>query len=86
MFVSQTKYAKSFLENFRIADCKAASTPMEVGLKLSSISDSRPANESAYRLLVGNLINLIATILDLSFKVSYISRFMTAPQVDHCSM
>ena len=38
IFVSQTKYAKSLLDKFKMIDCKISSTPMEKGLKLSTKS------------------------------------------------
>eukprot|EP00253_Pinus_taeda_P012337 PITA_12337 len=43
---------------------------------------SLPLNNLS-RQLVGNLIYLIATRHDISFAVSYISRFMTTPKADH---
>jgi hypothetical protein len=56
---------------------------MEKGLKLSAKTDSKAVNESVYRQLVGSLIYLTTTRPDLSFVVSFISRFMTAPKVEH---
>jgi len=56
-------------------NCKVASTTMEVGLKLSTTSNS-------ISYLVGSLIYPIATRLELSFTDSYISRFMRTPKVD----
>ncbi|XP_057833780.2 secreted RxLR effector protein 161-like [Cryptomeria japonica] len=64
-------------------DWKHASTPMEKGLKLTAKSISLVVNESAFRQLVGSLIYLTATRPGLSFAVNYISRFLTAPKVDH---
>ena len=54
IFVSQTKYARSLLDKFRMIDCKILSTPMEKGLKLSAKSDSKIVNESVYKQLVGS--------------------------------
>ena len=64
-------------------DCKPATTPMEPGLKLSAQSPSPLVDETLFRQLVGNLIYLTATRPDISFAVSYISRFMSAPEADH---
>jgi hypothetical protein len=83
IFVSQTKYARSLLDRFRMTDCKISSTPMEKGLKLSAKTDSKAVNESVYRQLVGSLIYLTTTRPDLSYVVSFISRFMTTSKVEH---
>jgi hypothetical protein len=56
---------------------------MEKGLKLSAKTDSKSVSESLYRQLVGSLIYLTVTRPDLSFAVSFISRFMIAPKVEH---
>ena len=40
-------------------------------------------DETLFRQLVGSLIYLIATRPDVSFTVSYISRFMSTPKADH---
>jgi hypothetical protein len=57
---------------------------MEIGLKLPDASDFEPTNELVCRKLVmGSLIYLTATEPDLSFVISYISRLMITPKVDH---
>eukprot|EP00253_Pinus_taeda_P013731 PITA_13731 len=52
-------------------------TPMEPGLKLSTQSSSPLVDETLFRQLVGSLIYLTATRPDISFAVSYISRFIS---------
>lgn len=71
------------LDKFSMIDCKISSTPMEKGLKLLTNTDSKVVNDSVYRKLVGSLIYLMATRLDLSFVVSFISGFTVAPIVEH---
>eukprot|EP00253_Pinus_taeda_P026180 PITA_26180 len=83
IFLSQSKYAKNLVDRFRMQDCKPPTTPMEPGLKLSAQSSSPPMDETLFRQLVGSLIYLTATRPDISFSVSYISRFMSAPKADH---
>eukprot|EP00253_Pinus_taeda_P013227 PITA_13227 len=83
IFLSQSKYAKNLVDRFRMQDCKPTTTPMEPGLKLSAQSSSLPVDETLFRQLVGSLIYLTATRPDISFAVSYISRFMAAPKTDH---
>eukprot|EP00253_Pinus_taeda_P014380 PITA_14380 len=83
IFLSQSKYAKILVDRFRMQDCKLATTPMEPGLKLSTQSSSPLVDETLFRQLVGSLIYLTATRPDINFAVSYISRFMSAPEADH---
>jgi hypothetical protein len=56
---------------------------MEKALKLSAKANSKSANGSVYRQLVGSLIYLTTTKPDLSFTISYISKFMKKPKVEH---
>ncbi|XP_057835752.2 uncharacterized mitochondrial protein AtMg00810-like [Cryptomeria japonica] len=79
IFISQSKYVRALFDKFCMQDCKNASTPTEKGLKLSAQSDSPPVDDTTYRQQVGSFIYLSATRADISFVVSYISRFMTAP-------
>eukprot|EP00253_Pinus_taeda_P001803 PITA_01803 len=83
IFLSQSKYAKNLVDRFRMQNCKPATTPMAPGLKLSAQSFSHLVDETLFRQLVGSLIYLTATRPDISFAVSYISRFMSAPKADH---
>jgi hypothetical protein len=61
VFVSQVKYAIALLEKFKMTECNPTSTPMEVGIKLSTYNESPPINESRYRQLVDSFIYLTAT-------------------------
>jgi hypothetical protein len=45
--------------------------------------DFKEVNELVYRKLVKSLIYLTSTRIDLSYAVSFISRFMTSPKVEH---
>eukprot|EP00253_Pinus_taeda_P003502 PITA_03502 len=83
IFLSQSKYARNLVDRFRMQDCKLATTPMELGLKLSAQSSSPLVDETLFRQLVGGLIYLTATRLDINFAVSYISRFMSSPKAYH---
>lgn len=44
-FISQSKYARSFLDKLRMQDHKLTSKPMKKGLKLSAKSDLTAMNE-----------------------------------------
>jgi hypothetical protein len=66
-----------------MADCKSASTPTGVGLKLLATSNSKSANELMYRSAGGKLDYLTTTALDLRFVIGHASRFKIAPGANH---
>ena len=66
-----------------MADCKPISTPMEVNVKLSTEDTSTLVDTRKYRKLVGGLIFLTNTQLDISFSVGVLSKFSKKPQGSH---
>ncbi|GFY88928.1 hypothetical protein Acr_06g0008680 [Actinidia rufa] len=61
----------------------SASTPMDPNLKLSTESGELLLDASVYQRLVGRLIYLTNTRLDITFAVSVVSQFMHAPRTSH---
>jgi hypothetical protein len=64
-------------------DCTPSYTPLLEGLTLSKDSDTPPVNAKIYRMLVGKLLSLTKTQLDIAHAVSVVSRFMQNPQEAH---
>jgi hypothetical protein len=56
---------------------------MEERLKLSRGSTTEEVDATQYRRLVGSLRYLTHTRPDLAFSVSYVSRFMQRPTMEH---
>ncbi|KAK5819945.1 hypothetical protein PVK06_024980 [Gossypium arboreum] len=83
IFLGQRTFALKVLSKFSMENCKPTSTPIAVGMKLSSQGDHEPVNESTYRSLVGCLLYLIATRPDILFAISMLSRFMHCCNVQH---
>lgn len=75
IILSQGKYTIDILKRFGMMDCKPISTPMETNLKKLSISatNSNFANPSEYRELIGSLMYLVNTRLDIWYTVSTLS-------------
>ena len=63
--------------------CKPISTPMVPNLKISAESEKLLPNPSIYQRLVGQLIYLTNTRLDLMFVVSVASQFMHLRHTSH---
>ncbi|KAG6527579.1 hypothetical protein ZIOFF_009691 [Zingiber officinale] len=82
--VSQFNYAKRLIEKFGLIDGKKRSTPLDVSARLrrdegTCLSDPRP-----FRALVGSLIYLTITRLDIAFlSVGMVSRYMQQPRKPH---
>lgn len=64
IFITQ-KYAKELLKMFRLKGVKPISTLMEVGLKLSNRNTQKRVDGTFYRSLVGSIMYLTVTRLDI---------------------
>ena len=71
--LSQRKYTLDLLSDTGMMGCRPASTPMDPNLKLTSESGELLSDPSRYQRLVGRLIYLTNTRLDLAFAVSIVS-------------
>ena len=64
-------------------EARPISSPMDPNQKLSAFDDSTPADAQLYRKLVGSLIWLLNTKLDIRFHVGLLARFMSNPMKTH---
>ncbi|XP_052490797.1 uncharacterized mitochondrial protein AtMg00810-like [Gossypium raimondii] len=83
IFLSQKEFTLKILNKFSMLNCKATSTPVAVGEKLTSQGDLDRVVKSSNRSLVGCLLYLTATRPDIMFVVSLLSRFMHCCSVKH---
>ena len=83
VFISQDKYVEAVLKRFNMQNNKAAVTPTVMGLKLSKEDNSKDFDPKLYKSIVGSLMYLTVTRLDIMHVVSLISRFMERPKETH---
>ncbi|XP_059073099.1 secreted RxLR effector protein 161-like [Cryptomeria japonica] len=83
IFISKTKYIKEMLKKFRMEDCNAASTPMVTGCKLSKDNESLDADQTKYRSMIGNLLYVTTTRLDIMQAVGFVARFQATTKETH---
>ncbi|XP_059075017.1 uncharacterized mitochondrial protein AtMg00810-like [Cryptomeria japonica] len=86
LFISQTKYAKEMLKRFQMDQCTHVGTPMETGCKLVKVDDSPLVDQSKYRSMVGSLLYLTASRLDLMQAVCLVSHYQSAPRQSHLNV
>lgn len=78
IFISQRRYVQELLQAFDMQECKPISTPMDPNQKLSAHDDAELTVASLYRKLVGSLIWLLDTRLDM-----LLAGFMSEPKKTH---
>ena len=83
IFLSQHKYVLDILANFGTLGSRPTSFPMEQQLKLTPEDGVLLFDPNPYRRLVGRLIYLTITRLDISFYINILSQFMQAPRDPH---
>ena len=83
IFVNQRKYVLDLLGETGLLGCKVAETPIEPNLKLHTAKPKDVKNIEQYQRLVGRLIYLSPTRLDIAFVVSMVSQFMHSPGPKH---
>jgi len=81
--IHQRKYALDILKRFKIMNCKPISTPIEIGVKLSLISDEKQVDPTLFKQIVGSLRYLCHTRPDIAYGVRFISRYMVKPTTSH---
>jgi hypothetical protein len=82
ILISQRHYVLDMLFKFRMADCKPISTPLERTVK-HRLDPGRVCDPTRFRRIVGSLIYLTITRLDLSYPVRVISQYMARPTEEH---
>ena len=69
IFVSQEKYARNIVKKFGLDSKKHASTPMNSSTKLNVDSSRVEVSPTLYRSIIGSLLYLTASKLDIAFNV-----------------
>jgi hypothetical protein len=78
IFLAQGKYTVGVLKRFGMMDCKSMSTPMNTNLRKlhDSDTDLDSVDPTMYRQLIGSLMYMIHTKLDICYAVIAMSQFM----------
>ena len=71
--LGQEKYAVEILKRFGMMDCKAMATPMASNLKLLSDASLEEFDSMMYHQMIGSLMYLTNTRLDICFAVNTLS-------------
>ena len=83
IFLGKGKYAMDILKRFRMLECKEMTTPMESNLKLMSDDSSESVDATMYHHMIGSLMYLTNTRIDICFAMNTLSQFLTDPRHVH---
>jgi hypothetical protein len=67
--VHQSKYTKDILKKFKMDDSKPLSTPMSTTTALDADEDGESMDQKEYRSMIGSLLYLTATRLEIQFSI-----------------
>eukprot|EP00253_Pinus_taeda_P031300 PITA_31300 len=83
IFLCQTKYLKQILKKYGMEYAKLVCTPMVTGCNLSTNDKSVGVHQPTYKSMIGSLIYLRGTRLDIMHAVGIIGRFQANPKETH---
>ncbi|GJY24532.1 putative ribonuclease H-like domain-containing protein [Tanacetum coccineum] len=82
-FENQDKYVDEILKKFSFSTVKTASTPMETSKPLLEDAEAEDVDVHLYRSMIGSLMYLTASRLDIIFVLCSCARFQVIPKVSH---
>ncbi|GJR74120.1 retrovirus-related pol polyprotein from transposon TNT 1-94 [Tanacetum coccineum] len=83
IFFNQSKYIKEMLKKFGLEDSKPTKTPMSTEIKLTKDDEADSVDSTKYRGMIGSLLYLTASRLDIMFSVCLCARFQENPKTTH---
>jgi len=83
IFICQEKYIKDILKKYKMNEAKIMATPMHPTSNLDKDENGKNISEKEYRGMIGSLLYLIASRLDIVFAVDLCARFQTSPRESH---
>jgi hypothetical protein len=82
-FISQTKYIQDILKKFGMKDDKPIKTPMGTNGHLDLDTWGKSVDQKVYRSMIGSLLYLCASQLDIMLSVCMCARFQANPKEVH---
>jgi len=83
IWLLQRQYALLKLSEYGMMGCKPISIPLEQNVKLSADEGDLVEDTIMYRHIVGSLIYMTITRLDLNYAVGVVNQFMQTPGKSH---
>ena len=85
-FLNQAKYTLELLKRFDVSNSKPFTTPMNPSLELDSNPNDKKMDVTLYRGMIGSLIYLTTSRLDIMLSVCLCARYLANPREMHLSI
>jgi hypothetical protein len=82
-FVHQAKYTKDLMKKFSMSELKPMSTPMSTTTVLDPDENSEAVDQREYRSMIGSLLYLMMTRLNIQFTMCLCAQFQASPCSSH---
>jgi hypothetical protein len=82
-FISQTKYIQDILKKFGMKDGKPIKTPIGTNGHLDLDTGGKSVDQKVYQTMIGSLLYLCASRLDIILSICMCARFQTDPKEVH---
>lgn len=83
IFISQRKYAKNIVKKFGLESASHKRTLAATHLKLTKDEKGVDMDQSLYKSIIGSMLYLIASRLDITFVVGVCARYQVEPKISH---
>ena len=83
IYMNQRKYAQEMLSKFGMENSNPTKTLMVPGCKLTKDEGGTKVDSTQYKQIIGSLMYLIVSKLDLMYVMSLVSRYMERPTQLH---
>ena len=71
------------LKRFGMEDCKLVITLMQTSCKLRKDDDSKSINQRQYKSMIGSLLYVTTSKLDVMQEIGQVAQFQAAPKESH---
>ncbi|TYJ96981.1 putative mitochondrial protein [Cucumis melo var. makuwa] len=83
IFFSQKKYTKNLISKFGMDKARPKRTPAAIHLKMTKDTNGEKVDTNLYRSIIGSLLYLTASRLDIAFVVGVCARYQADPHTSH---
>ncbi|CAM8887232.1 unnamed protein product [Rhodiola kirilowii] len=83
IFISQSKYAKNLIKKFDLEKASHKQTPAATHIKITKDEAGTKVDQTLYRSMIGSLLYLTASRLDIAYDVGVCARYQADPKESH---